>query len=161
MTIFFYFFFCTQTCVIKSCRSINKHSERFFWPGYEIRYTRLMNIFSFFATHPRLQCLSLGEKGCLANTFDILLWSRLSLCFHQNWNNLFHVKRTRATLSNFVFYSCAKIPESGHKCIGLQSHESLPSTFVLWILIPTCLPVEVQLCHTFWCKAKLVKGNSI
>ena len=36
-------------------------------------YSRIpRNIFSFFATHPRSQCLSLGEKGCLANTFGIL-----------------------------------------------------------------------------------------
>ena len=52
----------------------------------------------FFATHPRLQCLSLGEKGCYANTFDILLWSRLSLSFIKNyWNN---------------FVSCQKVEQS-------------------------------------------------
>ena len=84
MTMFFNFLFCSQTCVIKSCRSTSTQGDCFDLAsksgtlGFTLQSRIPMNIFSFFASHPRLQCLSLGEKGCYANTFDILLWSRLS-----------------------------------------------------------------------------------
>ena len=61
------------------------------------------NIFSFFAPHPRLQCLSLGEKGCLANTFDILLWSRLSVCLSSKLKQLVLCQKVEQNCQTLFF----------------------------------------------------------
>ena len=116
-----------------------------------------MNVFSFFATHPRLQCLSLGEKGCLANTFDILLWSRLSLCLSSKLKQLVLCQKVEQNCQTLFFYSCAKIPKSGHKCIGLQSHESLTSTictlnsytYTVGIIVTSLLRFFIDPCCNF------------
>ena len=87
-------------------------------------YSRIpRNIFSFFAPHPRLQCLSLGEKGCLANTFDILLWPRLSVCLSSKLKQLVlcqKVEQNCQTLFFIVVQRYLKVDISALVCKAMR-----------------------------------------
>ena len=99
-----------------------------------------MNIFSFFATHPRLQCLSLGEKGCLANTFDILLWSRLSLCLSSKLKQLVlcqKVEQNCQTLFFIVVQRYLKVDISALVCKAMRVF--LAPLFFEFLYLPVCL----------------------
>ena len=146
MTMFFNFLFCSQTCVIKSCRSTSTQRDSFDLAlksgtlGFTLQSRIPMNIFSFFCHSPQIALSVFRWKRLLcyiSNTFDVLLWSRLSLSFIKNyWNNFVSCPKVEQSCQTLFFIvlkctyvhfkvslnnCCSKIPKSGHKCVGLQS----------------------------------------
>ena len=78
--------------------------------------------FFFFATHPRFQCLSLGEKGCLANTFGILFIVD-SLCLSSKLKQLVlcqKVEQNCQTLFFIVVQRYLKVDISALVCKAMR-----------------------------------------
>ena len=125
---FFYFLFCAQTCVIKSCRSTSTQRDSFDLASKSgtqqanLLYSRIPRNIFFFATHPRFQCLSLGEKGCLANTFGILFIVD-SLCLSSKLKQLVlcqKVEQNCQTLFFIVVQRYLKVDISALVCKAMR-----------------------------------------